>query len=584
MRLHRLLAPVLALAVALGSVASPALAAPKGKAVGHWKHEGRFYMEQFFDIGGYDWALAGIARMAAFGLMKGVGHGQFQPSRPITRQEAIVVAVRLMGREDEARDAGRVTARDLAGYFTDANRIADWALPYVLEAVKEGIVPVSEDGLLRPHEPASRLWVSVLLVRALGLEDEAEEAADARLTFRDAAAIPDRYVGYVDVAVRRGLVLGYPDNTFRPNQPVTRAEMALLLTRTDDRLGDRVPVRQNTIRGTLKAVDADDGVVTVEARSGELTLELAKNAAIFLDGKSAELEDLEAGMEVVIALNQDAAILYLAARSGEADEDVLEGTVTDLEAATTTRLASITVEDGRGRDHTVPVAPDAEIEDEDGDEIDFADLREGDEVRVTVRSGVAVKIAVTDPAGEESGVVRGVIRDLDAATSTSPARIQVRLLDQGGDLTSRTETWPVAPDAAIEDEDGEAIDFEDLEEGQAVRVEVQAGIVMAIEVLGDREDADDDEDEDDDEDRAETREVRGVLVSIATAQGSGLSSVTVALLDGGRVTNDTETILVAPGAEIRDEDGRRISLSDLDLQSTLEIEVRQGVAVEIRVQ
>ncbi|BDG61587.1 S-layer homology domain-containing protein [Caldinitratiruptor microaerophilus] len=581
MRLPRLLTPVLALTVALGSMATPALAAPKGKAVGYWKHEGRFYMQQFFDLGGYDWALPGIARMAAFGLMKGVGQGQFQPNRPTTRQEAVVVAVRLMGREDEAKDAGRVTARDLAGYFTDANRIADWALPYVLEAVKQEIVPVAEDGLLRPHEPASRLWVSVLLVRALGLEDEAEQAADARLTFRDAAAIPDRYVGYVAVAVRRGLVLGYPDDTFRPNQPVTRAEMALLLTRTDDQLGDLVPARQNTIRGTLKAVDAGDGVITVEARSGELTLEVASNAAIFVDGKPAELGDLEAGLDVVIALNQDAAVLYLAARSGvtNRDEDTLEGTVTDLEPATKTRLASITVEDARGRDHTVPVAPDAEIVDADREEIDFADLREGDEVRVTVRSGVAVKIEVTERADEATGVFKGVIQNVDEATSTSPARIEVRLLDAGGDLTSRIETWPVAPDATIRDRNGDDIKFDDLAEGDTVRLEVRNGIVLAIEVLDDRDAADGDGEE-----RADTREVRGVLVSIATAQGSGLSSVTVALIAGGRVTNDTETFLVAPGAGIRDEDGRRIRLSDLDLESTVELEVRQGVAVEIRVQ
>lgn len=575
MRFRTLLAPALVLAVALGSVASPALAAPKGKAVGYWKRKGHFYSEQFFDLGGYDWALSGIARMAAFGLMNGVGQGQFQPNRPITRQEAIVVAIRLMGREDEAKDAGRVTPRDLAGYFTDPHRIADWALPYVLEAVKQEIVRIAEDGLLRPHEPASRLWASVLLVRALGLEDEAEAAMDAPLTFRDAAAIPDRYAGYVAVAVRRGLILGYPDNTFRPTQPVTRAEMALLLTRTDDQLGNLVPARQNSIHGTLKAVDANDGVIEVEARSGELTLDVATNVAIFVDGKPAELEDLEAGMEVVIALNPDAAVLYLAARSGEADEDILEGTITDLEAATKTRLASITVEDGRGREHTVPVAPDADIEDEGGDGIDLEDLQEGDEVRIAVRGGVAVKIEVTHRADEQPAGVMGVVQDVYKPTSSTPARIKVRLLDPDGDLTSRTETWPVAPGATIRDEDGDVIEFDDLEQGDTVRLEMRAGIVLAIEVL-DRPDASGDED------RAQTREVRGVLVSIATARGSGLSSVTVALVAGGRVTNDTETFFVAPGAEIRDADGRRLRLSDLDLQSTVEIEVRQGIAVEIR--
>ena len=40
--------------------------------------------------------------------------------------------------------------------------------------------------------------------------------------------------GYVQSAYEQGYVKGYPDGTFRPTQPVTRAEMAILVAKMYD--------------------------------------------------------------------------------------------------------------------------------------------------------------------------------------------------------------------------------------------------------------------------------------------------------------------------------------------------------------
>ena len=49
------------------------------------------------------------------------------------------------------------------------------------------------------------------------------------MRFSDAGAIPDWARQAVDYAAHQGLVAGYPDNTFRPDSPITRAEAAVLL-------------------------------------------------------------------------------------------------------------------------------------------------------------------------------------------------------------------------------------------------------------------------------------------------------------------------------------------------------------------
>ena len=80
------------------------------------------------------------------------------------------------------------------------------------------------------RKPRGALWrllqLAVILVKAKGLKAEG-----ARETgFGDIHA-KDWYASYVQTAVEREYMKGYPDNTFRPNQRVSRAEAALIFAR-----------------------------------------------------------------------------------------------------------------------------------------------------------------------------------------------------------------------------------------------------------------------------------------------------------------------------------------------------------------
>lgn len=43
----------------------------------------------------------------------------------------------------------------------------------------------------------------------------------------------------IDLAIERGLMKGYPDGTFKPDKPITRAELAVVLNRIYDLLEDK---------------------------------------------------------------------------------------------------------------------------------------------------------------------------------------------------------------------------------------------------------------------------------------------------------------------------------------------------------
>lgn len=76
-----------------------------------------------------------------------------------------------------------------------------------------------------PEVPLTRAQFVTLLARTF----EWKVPAQAKLSFTD--TIPDYARGSVQVAVSKGLVKGYTDKTFRPNQTVTRAEASVILDR-----------------------------------------------------------------------------------------------------------------------------------------------------------------------------------------------------------------------------------------------------------------------------------------------------------------------------------------------------------------
>ena len=101
----------------------------------------------------------------------------------------------------------------------------NWAEADVEALLSQHLVTGYPDNTFRPDAPITRAEFVVLLAGALGWSDSSSRP----VRFADAGAIPEWAREVVDYAVRQGLVAGYPDNTFRPDAPITRAEAAVLL-------------------------------------------------------------------------------------------------------------------------------------------------------------------------------------------------------------------------------------------------------------------------------------------------------------------------------------------------------------------
>lgn len=549
MRMRRLLSLILAFVLLLG--AAPASAAPKGIGLGLGIGFG------FLDVPDNDWAWPYVVEMHAKGLMKGVGNGLFQPNKPLTRAEAVTVAVRLMGLEDEAERLSESRIRDLLPY-SDRDEIPQWARPYVAVAVDYDIMPIAEDGLLRAGEKATRLWVSVLLVRALGYEAEAQAKMTADLPFKDSHLIPAPLVGYVAAAVDHELVQGFPDGSFRPNDPLTRAQAAALLSRTDRQLGEQGRFRPGYLVGDLVSASERNRTITLTVQGRDRTLSVAQDAPVFLDERRARLEDLPRGARVSVVLDGDERVLMVIAHSPVS----LPG-VSDVTGETSAVFLPSEMPGGLGlvvlkrgsREQTYPLAPQVTAT-YNGRSIPLEQLRVGDKVRLDVVAGVVIAIQVTE-RGSGSGAqnqVKGTIVAVKPYGISFLATIDLK-------VGNSTRTITVAPGAVITRE-GNQVDLTDLEPGDEVTVRLAGGIAIRITV----------------DKPARTEEtVRGEILTIHPATKNSEARLRIRTDDGR-----TRTVTLAKNAVIR-HGNSRLTVADLRAGDEVQVRLVNGAAEEVLV-
>ncbi|MBM7566752.1 S-layer homology domain-containing protein [Paenibacillus sacheonensis] len=335
------------------------------------------------------WALEYIVRLASKGVFNGYEDGTFKPQQKITRIESIVAAVRLMGLKDQAESQAEMGTKL---NFKDADQLKKkypWAVGYVAVALEKDLFSESED-TIQADKPATRLFAATLLVKALGLEAEAKAKANSTLNFRDADKIPAGSVGYVQVALEKNLITGYQDNTFRPNQPVTRAELAALLDRTDTQLPDHDAA---AITGKLKAASANGSITVVKADNSEVALALDPNVFIFRDNVKASVSALKAGDEVLVRTYQNKVVfIEVTKKAPEAPQATTQiGAFSSMKLNAQGRISTITIlkaVNGGTQASELNVSPDVTVIGE------AALLEYGHAVELTVLNGIVVSIKV----------------------------------------------------------------------------------------------------------------------------------------------------------------------------------------------
>jgi hypothetical protein len=390
--------------------------------------------------GEYDWALRYIASLASKKVFEGYEDGTFQPNKPISRIEAITAAIRLMGLRTQAESSEEMNSNL---NFKDAKQIREkypWATGYVALAVENDLF-MENDTMVQPEKEASRLWATMLLVKALKLDSEARSKMNTKLTFKDAKDIPAGSVGYVAVAIEKGLIDGYEDNTFRPNRPVTRAELAALL----DRTGAQMPEYNNTtFSGTLSSV-INNQVLTVEKDGKSQQYALLQDALILRKGVRANVSDLRVGdkVKVYVYNNQVTFVEVTEAVEEQAPiSQTIDGTVT---AQVNNNNVLTYVSNNQSK--TLTVQSDTKIY-RHGELVAASMLKVGDQIRVVIHNNQIMFIIVTTAVDQnnQNFTVDGKFQSLSINRDGLVDTISVTTEVYGG---TQTRVYGVSSDVTI---------------------------------------------------------------------------------------------------------------------------------------
>lgn len=177
----------------------------------------------FSDLPDSHWSREYFTRLKLGKIVSGYEDGTVRPFQSISRAEFLKLVFEIVGIIPD------VTAQESA--YIDVSDNQKWYFKYVVTAHKKGVVGGDSNDKFYPDNSITRAEALKILLLSSGLL----EGKSANIAFPD---IKEGfwYVPYIGRALQLQLINGFEDNTFRPEQGITRAEAAKIIILLGDYL------------------------------------------------------------------------------------------------------------------------------------------------------------------------------------------------------------------------------------------------------------------------------------------------------------------------------------------------------------
>lgn len=166
----------------------------------------------FLDTKGH-YAENHIEKLFDYNIINGYGDNTYRPDNDITRGEFAVIIVNALEKACGYNLGSSTAFSDISGHFSEI---------YICKLVSCGIVNGFEDGTFRPDECITRGQAAIIACNMLlycGIE------------MKKCASYPDTTGHYAEKHINTlkafGVVNGYEDGTFKPDENITRGQAAM---------------------------------------------------------------------------------------------------------------------------------------------------------------------------------------------------------------------------------------------------------------------------------------------------------------------------------------------------------------------
>lgn len=292
-----------------------------------------------------DWSQGAMTAAVENGLLGGVGDGRIAPQGEVTRAQMAAIINRAFGAEKQA---------SLSSYSDVA---ADaWYAVDMAKAVQMGTFSGTGNGLLEPDRAITREEAFSVLARAFALEagDDSSLAS-----FSDGAQVSSWAKGSVSAMVAAGYVNGSDGNRLNPQQTITRAEFAAVMSKIVAQYIDAEDVQQSRslsidgnviVRGNVDLSGYTiNGDVIIAVEAANVTLDgVTVNGRLVVRGASDSLTINDSTADGVIITNPNGASVLKTDNASDLGTVTALGDLTlsggQLDRLTIAESATITVE------------------------------------------------------------------------------------------------------------------------------------------------------------------------------------------------------------------------------------------------
>ena len=175
----------------------------------------------FTDLDGFDWAEEAINKLYKKGIVQGRDEKIFAPEGNVLREEFVKMLSETFG----------LTSDTAASSFEDVPEDV-WFYKYVSSAYQSDIVKGHSQEIFGAGEVISRQDMAVMCYKAMiKKNDKCFADINSTMDFNDSLDVADYAVHAVEKLSGAGIIKGMEDNTFAPNENVTRAQAAVIIER-----------------------------------------------------------------------------------------------------------------------------------------------------------------------------------------------------------------------------------------------------------------------------------------------------------------------------------------------------------------
>ena len=219
------------------------------------------------------WAGEAIDSLFEKGIINGHEDGSFRPEGNVTRAEFVkMLALCFVAEKSEKEFA------DIKDHL--AEKYIDSGAAYMYCPEEE----------FEPDKEASRADIAYAAAKALKLGQAADDYSSK---FSDFATIKEEMKKEVSSAIENGIIVGYEDFTLRPENPVTRAEVAVIIHRTlkisapSEDGGEEQKPQENPPVENEETKPQKEHIYTLYPGSDYLLIESITKTSLEIDGEEA---------------------------------------------------------------------------------------------------------------------------------------------------------------------------------------------------------------------------------------------------------------------------------------------------------